>query len=122
SLKRALPFQFEDWVPGLLSTLALIMINSVDKTLINGNDYLYGGNHVAWKARVFAFIGIALAVGSLGGSITIMCMKYINPGLTGEDSWPGVAIMLQNFFIFISGMVLWLGRNFDNTPEYNITL
>ncbi|KAI9140895.1 UPF0220-domain-containing protein [Paraphysoderma sedebokerense] len=117
------PILFEDYVPGIMSTLGLIMINSVDKSLLSANEYShYGGSGVAWKARLFAFIGIAIAVGSLGGAISILSLKYIAKGLVDQNAWPGVAIVVQNFLIFLSAMMLWLGRNVEDRVEYNIVL
>ncbi|KNE71378.1 hypothetical protein AMAG_15613 [Allomyces macrogynus ATCC 38327] len=116
------PIMFDDWIPGILSTVALIMINSVDKSLLTGESYMYSGQGVEWKARLFAFIGVALGVGALGGSITILCLKYINPGYIGADAWPGIAIVVQNFLVFLSGMCLWLFRNLEQESQYNIVL
>ncbi|ORZ31178.1 hypothetical protein BCR44DRAFT_135426 [Catenaria anguillulae PL171] len=122
---HALPVSvaFDDWVPGILNTMALIMINSVDKNLLNGAENLfYGDGGVAWKARLFAFLGVALGIGSLGGSITILALKYINPGYVGEQAWTGFAIVAQNFLIFVSGMCLWLFRSLERGEEYSIAL
>jgi hypothetical protein len=43
-------------------------VNTVDKNMVNGNDFMYGDG-ITWKARLFAFVGIALGVGALGGAI-----------------------------------------------------
>ncbi|KAL7752588.1 Vacuolar protein sorting-associated protein 68 [Sorochytrium milnesiophthora] len=99
------PILFEDYVPGILATIALVMVNSVDKNLLNGQDFSYSGN-AAWRARLFAFIGIALSVGSLGGAVTIMCLKYLNAGYVAEEAWPGIAFVIQNFLIFLRFVVL----------------
>ncbi|KAI9223287.1 hypothetical protein BC828DRAFT_376273 [Blastocladiella britannica] len=113
--------QFDDWIPGILSTMALIMVNSVDKNILNGGDTIFGEG-IAWKARLFAFIGVALGVGALGGSVTILALKYINQGYTGTNLWSGLAIVGQNVLIFMSGMCLWLFRNIERGNEYSIVL
>jgi len=60
---------FEDWVPGLLSTLALIVLNVIDKETLNADDFSHSGTNVACKARFCAFIGATTALGSLGGAL-----------------------------------------------------
>ncbi|KAJ3237680.1 Transmembrane protein 50A [Chytriomyces hyalinus] len=60
--------RFEDWLPGILSTLSLIIVNLIDKDSLNADDFSYSGSNVACKARACAFIGITMAMGALGGS------------------------------------------------------
>jgi len=103
--------QFEDWVPGILSTLALIMVNLVDKAALNATEYTHDGTRVAAKARFFAFLGVAIALGALGGAMAIMSLKYALPGYKGVETFVGIAIVLQSVFIFAGSMTMWFGRN-----------
>ncbi|KAJ3074952.1 hypothetical protein HDU98_009727 [Podochytrium sp. JEL0797] len=103
--------KFEDWVPGILSTLSLIIVNLIDKDSLGADDFSYSGDNVACKARACAFIGITMAMGALGGSFAILALKYLIPGLGGEDIYLGVMIALQNILIFVGSMTLWFGRN-----------
>ncbi|KAI9349013.1 hypothetical protein BDR26DRAFT_798933 [Obelidium mucronatum] len=103
--------RFEDWLPGLLSTLSLVIVNLIDKDSLNADDFSYSGSNVACKARACAFIGITMAMGALGGSFAILALKYLVPGLSGEDIYFGIMITLQNIFIFVGSMTLWFGRN-----------
>ncbi|KAJ3203474.1 hypothetical protein HDU82_006556 [Entophlyctis luteolus] len=113
---------FEDWLPGLLSTLSLITVNLIDKDSLNADDFSYAGTNVACKARACAFIGITMAMGALGGGFVsakvhvlqslligvrmrsfqaILALKYLMAGLEGEDIYFGVMIALQNVMIFV---------------------
>ncbi|ORY37574.1 UPF0220-domain-containing protein [Rhizoclosmatium globosum] len=112
------PARFEDWLPGILSTLSLIIVNLIDKDSLNADDFSYSGGNVACKARACAFIGITMAMGALGGSFAILAMKYLVPGLSGEDTYFGVMITLQNILIFAGSMTLWFGRNGGNDDGY----
>ncbi|KAJ3384344.1 hypothetical protein CcCBS67573_g03332 [Chytriomyces confervae] len=110
--------RFEDWLPGILSTLSLIIVNLIDKDSLNADDFSYSGSNVACKARACAFIGITMAMGALGGSFAILALKYLMPGLSGEDIYFGVMVSLQNVFIFVGSMTLWFGRNTGNGSGY----
>jgi hypothetical protein len=79
-----IPLSGEDWIPGILSTFALILVNLIDRESLGADDLAYDGNNVAMKARAFAFFGITVALGSLGGALAILSLKYIIPGLSGD--------------------------------------
>ncbi|TPX74798.1 hypothetical protein CcCBS67573_g03949 [Chytriomyces confervae] len=113
--------RFEDWLPGILSTISLIIVNLIDKDSLNADDFSYSGSNVACKARACAFIGITMAMGALGGSFAILALKYLMPGLSGEDIYFGVMVSLQNVFIFVGSMTLWFGRNTGNSSGYGET-
>ncbi|KAJ3090860.1 Transmembrane protein 50A [Phlyctochytrium bullatum] len=63
------PIRFEDWIPGLLSTLSLIIVNLINKETLNADDFTYSGSNVACKARAAAFLGVTMALGALGGAL-----------------------------------------------------
>ncbi|KAI9005635.1 hypothetical protein DFJ74DRAFT_691586 [Hyaloraphidium curvatum] len=111
--------KFEDWVPGLLSTVSLIMVNLIDKTALNATEFTHDGSYVAFKARLWAFLGVTMALGALGGSLAIMSLKYIIPGYTGEDAYGGFMIVAQNVLIFAGSMLFWFGRN-SGEPELQL--
>lgn len=61
--------RFVDWIPGICSTLGMLVINSIDKARLSGDTYSYSGNGVAWKARLVLFLGFALMAGGLAGAV-----------------------------------------------------
>lgn len=58
--------KFEDWVPGLLSTLSLVMVNLIDKSALNATEFTHDGSYVAFKARLWAFLGVTMALVGVG--------------------------------------------------------
>lgn len=58
---------FVDWIPAICSALGLVIVNSIDKSKLTGDDY--GESSVAWKAKLILFIGFALLAGGLAGGI-----------------------------------------------------
>lgn len=70
---------FADWAPGLCATLGMIIVNLIDKQRLLADDGGgggggwggdgWGGGGVAWRARLFLFVGFALMAGGLAGSI-----------------------------------------------------
>ncbi|EGF78680.1 hypothetical protein BATDEDRAFT_26562 [Batrachochytrium dendrobatidis JAM81] len=102
---------FEDWAPGIISTVALIIVNLIDRETLNADDFEYSGPSVACKARACAFLGVTMALGSLGGALAVLSLKFIIPNVSGDAFYLGQAITIQNFLIFFSSMILWFGRN-----------
>ncbi|KAJ3226269.1 hypothetical protein HK099_005266 [Clydaea vesicula] len=96
----AVPISFEDFVPGILSTFSLIIVNLINKETLNADDFSFGGNHVAAKARGCAFIGVTMALSAIIGAISIMCVKYVVPGHGGDTLYFGIIIPVQNILIF----------------------
>ncbi|XP_071955610.1 transmembrane protein 50A-like isoform X1 [Antedon mediterranea] len=125
-------------VVGIFSTVAFFMINAVSSGQIRGDNY-NSGCLGQTGARIWLFIGFMLAFGSLIGSCWILFGGYVtnkhdvSPSspinnstvspttsimtTTLEDNfeavYPGVAIFLQNFFIFIASMIFKFGRTED---------
>jgi hypothetical protein len=69
---------FEDCIPGVVSTIALIIVNLIDPETffefnysLSAEDFMYDGSGVAWKARFCAFLGVTMALGSIGGLNTL---------------------------------------------------
>jgi len=104
-----------DWIPGIISTLALIIINLINQEALRGDgDY----DEYSQNAKLCAFIGVSLALAALGSSLTIFIMEYVIPGVEGVVKYCGGAIVIQNFLIFISSMIFWFGRNSEDNDSY----
>ncbi|KNC96636.1 uncharacterized protein SPPG_07849 [Spizellomyces punctatus DAOM BR117] len=115
-----LPVQirFEDWIPGVLSTIALIIVNLINRDMLSADDSSFSGTNVATKARGCAFVGVSMALGALGGALAVTSLKYILPGYKGDAFYFGICIAAQNFLIFVSSMILWFGRNSGTEEQY----
>lgn len=61
--------RFVDWIPGICSSLGMLVINSIEKTRLSADSYSYSGTGVAWKAQLVLFLGFALMAGGLAGSV-----------------------------------------------------
>ncbi|KAM0755049.1 UPF0220-domain-containing protein [Meredithblackwellia eburnea MCA 4105] len=119
---------FSDWTPGICSTIGMIIVNLIDKQrLMNDdegpswNDGFAGG--VAWRARLFLFMGFAFMAGGLAGSITLLVIKYVIPNYPGGFgvNW-GIANVLQSVLIMMSAIVLWTAQNAESDYEYQLAL
>lgn len=61
--------KFVDWIPGICSSLGMLVINSIEKSRLSADSFTYSGTSVAWKARLVLFLGFALMAGGLAGSV-----------------------------------------------------
>jgi len=95
-------------VCGVVSTLALFMINAVSNGAVRGDNYTEGCVGQT-GARIFLFVGFLLGFSALIASAWILFGVYVVPADKG-DNWPGVAIFLQNALIFFGGLIFKFGR------------
>ncbi|KAG0219437.1 Transmembrane protein 50A [Mortierella sp. GBA43] len=96
--------EFVDWVPGICSTLGMIIINCVDKASLRGDTFTFssgGETSIAWVARVILFIGFTFMAGGLAGSVSIMCIKYLIPDYGDPFAFWGICNVVQNALIMI---------------------
>lgn len=67
--------KFVDWIPGICSSLGMLVINSIEKSRLQSDSFSYSGSGVAWKARFVLFLGFALLAGGLAGGV----VSYLHP-------------------------------------------
>ncbi|KAG8786462.1 hypothetical protein FRC16_001733 [Serendipita sp. 398] len=65
---------FVDWLPGIFTTLGLLIINLIDKERLLSEGSYGGEPNIIWRARLFLFIGFALMAGGLAGSVVRICV------------------------------------------------
>eukprot|EP01122_Echinamoeba_exundans_P000084 TRINITY_DN10068_c0_g1_i1.p1 TRINITY_DN10068_c0_g1~~TRINITY_DN10068_c0_g1_i1.p1 ORF type:complete len:157 (-),score=22.04 TRINITY_DN10068_c0_g1_i1:85-555(-) len=96
---------FGHWVPGIISSVGLLMVNSVSWTDLEGFGF-GGGDEVQSRARIWLFISFAFCFGGIIASIWIGVVNWFtNPTTEPHSTWPGAAIILQNSAIFVSGLL-----------------
>ncbi|KAI7821298.1 hypothetical protein BX661DRAFT_165796 [Kickxella alabastrina] len=116
-------FGFEDWIPGILCTLGMIVTNSIDLSLLRDDSFGYGGgSSLAGKAKLTLFIGIALLAGGVAGSLTILVIKYIVPQVDSATMYVGATGVLQAFGVLLASVVLWFVHNSEYDSQYNFVL
>ncbi len=64
-------------------------------------------------ARVWLLIGFVLGFGALIASLWILFQAYVVGPDLYPNPGPGVALFLQNFFIFIGSLIYKFGRTED---------
>ena len=114
--------QFVDWIPGICSSLGMLVINSIEKSRLSADDYSYSGSGVAWKARLVLFLGFALMAGGLAGSVSVLVLKYVVPGYGPPTLNFGIENVVANGLIMLSSVVLWVSQNMEDDYTYNLAL
>ncbi|KAI8318387.1 UPF0220-domain-containing protein [Martensiomyces pterosporus] len=115
-------FGFEDWIPGILCTLGMLITNSIDLSLLRDDGFGYGSSGLAGKAKLTLFIGIALLAGGVAGSIAILAIKYIVPQVDASVMYIGFTNVIQTSSILLSSIVLWFVHNSEGDNQYNFVL
>ncbi|KAG0360668.1 hypothetical protein BC939DRAFT_480455 [Gamsiella multidivaricata] len=122
---KSVSVAFVDWVPGICSTLGMIVISCIDKAALRGDSFSFssgGGASVAWKARVFLFIGFAFMAGGLAGSISVLCIKYILHNYGAIFNFWGICNVIQNASIMTSAAILWVAQSTESEYQYNLAI
>ncbi len=78
------------------------------KSQIRGESMYADGIFNTSVARIWIFIAFLINFGSLIGSIWMFFAYYV---AEGRNIKPGLSILLQNLFIFISTHIWKFGRN-----------
>ena len=94
-----------------MSTISLIMINSISHSAIE-NDLYYDGICGKTGARLWLLAGYICGFSSLIASLWLMIDNFFVRGKF-PDKWPGIALFLQNFLIFAASLTLKFGRKFN---------
>ncbi|MCL4132227.1 UNVERIFIED_CONTAM: hypothetical protein GTU68_037940 [Idotea baltica] len=92
---------------GVVATISMFMVNSINNNQIGG-EAITEGCLGPTGSRIWFFLGLMLSFGSVIGACAILFAGYVIPKY--EYQWPGVAIFLQNMFIFLSSITFKLGR------------
>jgi len=92
---------------GVASTIAVFMINAVSNAQVRGDSY-EAGCLGQTGARIWLLIGFLFGFGGLIGACWVLFGSYV--ASDKDDTWPGVAVFLQNAFIFFSSLIFKFGR------------
>lgn len=119
---------FADWVPGLLATLGMIVVNLIDKSHLVEDEFsgptLGGGGSdpVAWRARLWLFVGFALLAGGLSGSVTVLVVKYLIHAARAGYEYYGLANVGQSLGIMVATIILWSTQSVTTDYEYSLNI
>eukprot|EP00040_Diaphanoeca_grandis_P032796 m.199587 g.199587 ORF g.199587 m.199587 type:complete len:157 (-) comp32740_c0_seq1:337-807(-) len=94
-------------VIGAISSLGLIMVNSISGSMIDGDSYSDGVCGPAGM-RLWLIIGLMMSFGGFIAGAWVMSQQYLK-----RDDRPnegGISLFFQNVLIFISSMIFKFGR------------
>lgn len=118
--------KFPDWLPFIISSLGMLIINIVDKARLHGEggsaSFSFGGSEADWQAKVILFLGFASLAGGLAGSIVILVLKYVVPQFPMPTLGMGILNVVANGSVMISCIFLWAAQNLEDEYSYNLQL
>eukprot|EP01121_Diplochlamys_sp_Union-15-3_P019891 TRINITY_DN75_c0_g1_i4.p1 TRINITY_DN75_c0_g1~~TRINITY_DN75_c0_g1_i4.p1 ORF type:complete len:149 (+),score=23.77 TRINITY_DN75_c0_g1_i4:60-506(+) len=117
TIKDPIRISFGHWVPGIVATIALVMINAVSWTDLQGFGLGSIDDDVQKRARIWLFVSFTVGFGCLIASIWLGIDHWFIPENRDKNDrytiWPGVALILQNAFILLSAVLY----RFSKWPE-----
>lgn len=100
---------FTQYLPGIVATLALIMINLVRREDLSDYDPFDDGGYC--RSRFWLFISYMVSFGAVAGGVWVLLQDYaFNKNLGDASVWPGVAVMFQVTCILASSLLFFLSR------------
>lgn len=93
------------YVFGVFGTLSFIIVNSISNNQLRDDNYT-GTNPKAAKGCLL--LGFILGFSALTGSVWILISEYASGKY--PNTWPGVALLIQNILIFLGSLTFKFGR------------
>ena len=89
----------------------MCMVAGLDWQQLTADEFSYKGSNVQLKAQAFLTFAILLGLGSIAGAVAALVgyVDYQEHPTNQAGAWPGLAILFQSVFVFLSGFVLKLG-------------
>eukprot|EP00879_Flechtneria_rotunda_P003907 GHRR01004147.1.p1 GENE.GHRR01004147.1~~GHRR01004147.1.p1 ORF type:complete len:170 (+),score=25.44 GHRR01004147.1:115-624(+) len=99
---------FDQYIPGIVATLALVMINCIRRDDLQDYDPFDDGGFC--RSRFWLFLSYIVSFSAVVGSVWVLMQHYaMNPDMAGEV-WPGVAGIFQVACILGSGLLFFVSR------------
>merc|ERR1711998_578554 len=97
------------YLPGMLATLALIMVNLVQFEDLQSDAFSNTACSGATRAKLFLFVGFVIGFTSL--ILSVWTCVHFGERVEDEGSNAlGVSIIVQTVAIIASGVLFWIGR------------
>lgn len=97
------PFWWYYWLPAVLTTVFMILLNLVKKNEIGAR----GDADIAVKARIWVFLVLTAAIVSLGGSVWVLVADFS----MADNTWPGASLVIQCGLVLAAGLLFFLARD-----------
>uniref|UniRef100_A0A7R9VEK8 Transmembrane protein 50A n=1 Tax=Chlamydomonas euryale TaxID=1486919 RepID=A0A7R9VEK8_9CHLO len=112
-----LPFSVAWLVPGVLATLAIVVMNSVSHEDVSGEGY--GDDSTTCRSRVVLMLSYFLSMGAVAAAVALLVAEKhksgdAGPDATPADMWMGASSVISVCLICASGLVTWLFHSSDN--------
>ncbi|ANB13133.1 Vps68p [Sugiyamaella lignohabitans] len=119
--------KFADWLPFILSSLGMLVINTVEKSRLTSESFSFGSSDgysssADWQAKVILFLGFALLAGGLSGSVVVLILRYVVPNYPMPTIGMGISNVVSNAAVTLSCISLWLAQNLEDEYSYSLQL
>ncbi|CAL8460582.1 g111 [Coccomyxa elongata] len=109
-LHESYPFTYN--LPGIVATLALIMMNMVSRDDLASMGDMYDSDEGSeGRAKIWLFLSYCVAFGAVAGSIAVLVTCVQN----GQHVEVGVGGLVQSGLILVAALLLWGFRTGDET-------
>ncbi|KAK9848556.1 hypothetical protein WJX84_001365 [Apatococcus fuscideae] len=98
---------FVQYLPGVVATLALIMINCIRRDELQEYDAFDEG--VFFRSRFWLLMSYIVSIAAIGGSVAVLLKDYALD-TSVQTAWPGVAGLCQTTLILGSALLFFVSR------------
>jgi len=100
---------FWHYVPGIVSTLAILLINAISWDDLGGMSFSPAFDDVQGRVRVWFFLSLVIGFSGIIAAIWIGVEHWLS-NADAKYTWPGIVLIFQNVLIFISAVLLRFSR------------
>lgn len=108
---------FGHYVPGLVSSLGLVMVNAVQWRDLGGMSWGWE-DAVQTRSRLWLFFSLIVCFGGIIAALWAGTVHWFQQKPTTD--WPGLALILQNIIIFLAAMLYRFAKPFDENDYSSI--
>ncbi|CAK0778991.1 hypothetical protein CVIRNUC_004677 [Coccomyxa viridis] len=107
---------FVQYLPGIVATIALVMINAIRRDELEEYDPFDEG--VFCRSRFWLFISYIVSFASVVGAVWVLLGHYaLNPDVS--TVWPGIAGLFQVTLILGAALLFWVARTPSSESSYS---
>jgi len=110
---------FGHYVPGLVSSLGLLMVNVVNWRDLGGFNWGWAEDGVQARVRAWLFFALVVCFGGIIAAVWVASVHWFGKEQPPVYTYPGFALIFQNLILFLATMLFRFAKPMDDGNAYS---